>query len=98
MVNTETLQKIKSLAHALRGEIISIRRYLHAHPELSFQEKETSSFISKKLSEWKIEHRTNIGGYGIVGMIRSRNQEPSFKTIALRADMDALPITEKNQL
>jgi len=92
------LQKIKSLAHAYRGEIISIRHHLHAHPELSFQEKETAAFISKKLSEWGIEHEKNIGGYGIVGLIKSKTQNAKSKVVALRADMDALPITEQNRV
>lgn len=74
--------------------MVSIRRHLHAHPELSYEEAETSKFISKKLTEFGIEHQTNIGGYGIVGLIKGKN--PSAKTIALRADMDALPIEEKN--
>ncbi len=90
----ELKDKIKNLADSYFDEMVSIRRHLHAHPELSYEEAETSKFISKKLTEFGIEHQTNIGGYGIVGLIKGKN--PSAKTIALRADMDALPIEEKN--
>ncbi|MFI5135425.1 MAG: M20 family metallopeptidase [Chitinophagales bacterium] len=100
MANKDVLRKIKSLAHSYREEIISIRRHIHSHPELSFQEKETAAFISKKLSEWGIAHQTNIGGFGIVGLIKSNVNQSSEvnRVIALRADMDALPITEQNQV
>ncbi|MBA3649482.1 MAG: amidohydrolase [Chitinophagales bacterium] len=93
MVNKE---RVKELSAKIKEEIISIRRHLHAHPELSFQEIETAKFISSKLSAWNIEHQTGIGGNGIVALIKGRN--PGKKTIALRADMDALPITEKNEV
>ncbi len=86
--------KIKNLADAYYNELVAIRRHLHAHPELSFEEKETAAYISNKLDELGIEHTTNIGGHGIVGIIKGKN--PTIKTIALRADIDALPIEEKN--
>lgn len=86
--------KIQELSEKIQDELVAIRRHLHAHPELSYEEAETSRFISEKLSALGIEHQTNIGGYGIVGFITGKN--PSKKTIALRADMDALPIEEKN--
>src|SRR6185295_80821 len=105
MADTELIHRIKSLAHDIRGEIISIRRHLHAHPELSFYETETAKFISQKLSAWGIEHQTGIGGNGIVGTIQSsivpaemRDQSSIKKCVALRADMDALPITEQNEV
>jgi hippurate hydrolase len=82
-------------------EFISFRHHIHSHPELSFQEKETSAFIASKLTAWGIEFKQGIGaldpnqtGTGIVAMIYGKN--PSSRTIALRADMDALPIQEKN--
>jgi len=100
-VNTESIQKIKSLAHDLRDEIISIRHHLHAHPELSFQEAETAKYISQKLSSWGIEHQTGIGGNGIVGVIESQaasRKSQVGRVVALRADIDALPITEQNEV
>jgi hippurate hydrolase len=97
-VNHATISRIKSRAHELRDEVLAIRHHIHSHPELSFQEKETSAFISQKLTEAGIAHETNVGGFGIVGVIRSRIPNPAsqIRCIALRADMDALPIQEQN--
>jgi amidohydrolase len=86
--------KIQQLSSDLLSEIIQVRRYLHANPELSFQEKNTSAFVQSALQELNIPYQANIGGYGVVGYIKGKN--PDKKTIALRADMDALPITEAN--
>src|SRR4051812_40638025 len=92
----ELKDKIKKLADTYFDELVAVRRHLHENPELSFEEVETAKFISKKLSEYNIEHHNNIGGHGIVGFIKGKN--PEKKTIALRADMDALPIEEKNDV
>ncbi len=89
------LQKIKSLTKENATLLTEIRHHLHAHPELSFKEYETSRFISNKLSEWKIENKV-MAETGVVGLIEGKN--PSKKIIALRADMDALPITEQNNV
>ncbi|NOY50336.1 MAG: amidohydrolase [Chlorobi bacterium] len=78
----------------MAGELVQIRNHLHAHPELSFKEEKTAAYLSKILNSWGISHETNIGGYGIVGLIKGKN--PQKKIIALRADMDALPIREEN--
>jgi amidohydrolase len=77
-------------------EIIAVRRHLHAHPELSKEEVNTAGFISKQLTAWGISHQTGIAGHGIVGLIGGKNTGP--KVIALRADMDALPIMEENDI
>ena len=77
-------------------EIQSIRQHIHANPELSFKEFKTADFISAKLKKWGIEHETGVAGTGIVAIIRGRN--PDKKCIALRADMDALPIQEANDV
>ncbi|MEO5673262.1 MAG: M20 family metallopeptidase [Chitinophagales bacterium] len=95
-MNSQPLKQIKSLAHTYRDEIISIRHHLHSHPELSFEEKNTAEFISSMLKEWNIEHQTGIGGYGIIGVISGTNAKK--KCVALRADMDALPISEQNEV
>ena len=91
------LSKIKSLA-ALHGEeTIQNRRHLHAHPELSFQEFATAEFIKKTLEASQIPYHSGLGcETGIVALVQGKN--PSKKTIALRADMDALPIFEKNKV
>ena len=86
--------KIRSFASQYLSEAISVRRHLHQHPELSTQEVETSAFISKKLTEWGIEHRCGISKTGIVGVIKGKN--PDSFVVGLRADMDALPIAEQN--
>ncbi|MBD0379319.1 M20 family metallopeptidase [Paenibacillus sedimenti] len=75
-------------------EMVEWRRYLHQHPELSFQEYRTAEFVANHLRSWGIEVRTQVGGNGVVGLLRGDGQGP---TVALRADMDALPIQdEKN--
>ena len=88
--------KVKQEVSSIIDQLISIRRYLHEHPELSFHEEKTADYISNLLSDWHILHKTNIGGYGIVGVIEGKN--PTSKVIALRADMDALPISEENDI
>ncbi|MDB5221555.1 MAG: amidohydrolase [Chitinophagaceae bacterium] len=87
--------KIKKLAAENAEEFIAIRHHLHAHPELSYKEFETSQFIQKKLHEFGIEYKV-LATTGIVALIKGKN--PGKKIIALRADMDALPITEENNV
>jgi amidohydrolase len=90
----ENIQKIKSLASAYLSEFTKIRREIHAHPELGFEEFRTAELIATKLKELGIPFQGSIAKTGIVAMIEGMN--PAKKTIALRADMDALPIEEKN--
>lgn len=87
---------IKQLAEQHLAETVAIRRHLHAHPELSFQETETSAFVCSKLDEWGIAYKAGYVNTGIVAHIRGKN--PESKVIALRADLDALPITEANDV
>ena len=89
------LEKIKSLAAAGQEENIAIRRHLHAHPELSYQEFETCKYVQAQLSKIGIPF-TVIATTGVLGMIEGKN--PSKRVIALRADMDALPIVEENEV
>ncbi len=93
MIDKET---IKQKANDIFPQMADIRRHLHRYPELSFQETETARYISKILTEQGIEHKTGIGGNGIVALIKGKN--PGNRTVALRADMDALPVTEKNDV
>ena len=88
-------QKIKELARQMAPEFISIRRHLHAHPELSYQEFETSAFIQQKLTEYNIPFEVKATT-GVIGVIEGKN--PSSRVVALRGDMDALPITEENDV
>jgi amidohydrolase len=89
-------EKIKRLATEFHAEIVEIRRHLHSHPELSFQEVETGKFIAGKLGEFGIVHEHGWGENGVVGFIKGKN--PEKKVIALRADIDALPILEANDV
>ena len=88
-------QRIQSLAKTYASEFIDIRHHLHAHPELSYQEFETSRFIQHKLTEFGIPYKI-MAQTGVVGLIEGKN--PHKKIVALRADIDALPITEQNNI
>jgi hippurate hydrolase len=89
------IEKIKKLAANYSDEFIQIRHHLHAYPELSYQEFETSKFVQQKLKEYGIEFQ-RMATTGVVGILKGKN--PSKKVIALRADMDALPILEQNNV
>ena len=91
-----TADLIKKITEQNFNEIVSIRRYLHMNPELSFQEFETSKYVASKLNEMGIAFQDNIAGTGLVGLIHGKNN--NGRVVALRADMDALPITEQNQV
>jgi len=91
----ELLENIQSLSKAYSEEFIAVRRHLHAHPELSYLEFETSKFVQSKLSEMGISFEV-IATTGVVGIIEGKN--PQSRVIALRADMDALQIQEENDL
>jgi len=86
-------EEIKQIAATIHSKVIKNRRYLHAHPELSFNEYGTSAFIKAKLDEMQIAWKEMVGT-GIVGIIEGK--KTSDKVVALRADIDALPITEAN--
>jgi len=88
-------KRIKELAASYAPDIIAIRHHLHAHPELSYKEFETSAFVRRQLDAYGIPWKI-IADTGVVGIIEGRN--PSSRVIALRADMDALPIHEENQV
>jgi len=90
----ELKQEIKQEISQILAEIVEIRRHIHQHPELSFEEYETAAFVSKKLTEWGISHQTGIVKTGIVALIQPTL--PVNKCIALRADLDALPMQEMN--
>ena len=91
MINSQT---IKELAKGQKEEIIQVRRHLHMYPELSFKEWKTSDFIAGELEKYGIPTQRGIAETGIMGIIEGRN--PRRKVIALRAEMDALPVKEVN--
>lgn len=88
--------KIKQLSSEFHAEVTGIRHHLHANPELSFKEVNTSGYVEKILSGLDIPFRNKVAGTGITGLIEGKN--PSKKVVALRADMDALPIQETNSV
>ena len=90
------IQRIKDLASEYYDYLISVRRYLHQHPELSFHEEKTAAFICAQLDNYGISYQNNVGGHGIVALLEGKN--PSSKVFALRGDIDALPITEHNDV
>ena len=90
------VDKIKELAASFNDEMIAVRRHLHANPELSFKEHNTSKFIANQLDKIGIPYESGIVDTGIVAVIKGQN--PESKCIALRGDMDALPIQEKNDV
>lgn len=92
----ELLDKIKSLAQSHAHDVVAMRQYLHAHPELSYQEFETVKYVAAQLQSFGITTQQSVATTGLVAEIQGKN--PDKKTIALRADMDALPITEANDV
>lgn len=93
-INLSLIETIKTLAKQQAQEIISIRRHLHQHPELSFQEYKTSEFVCSILDKYQIPYTKGYVKTGIIALIKGKN--PDKKTVLLRADLDALPIEEKN--
>ncbi len=87
-------EKIKDLAAKYYPQIVALRREIHAHPELSHHETRTAALVTSELQKLDIPVQTHIAGAGVVGLLRGRNSEK--RCIALRADMDALPIHEQS--
>ena len=94
--NPNILQEIKQMANDFYHEAIEIRRHLHSIPELAFEEFKTSAFIAKKLNEMNVSFQQGIAKTGIVAIINP--EKAHIKTIALRSDMDALPLNENCNL
>src|ERR1700721_290073 len=82
-------------ARRYQDELTAIRRDIHAHPELGLEEVRTADIVARKLEEWGIEVHRGVGVTGVVGVLRNGNGQPS---VALRADMEALPILEATGL
>jgi amidohydrolase len=93
---TTLIDQIRALAETHYADVLAMRRHLHMHPELSYQEVETASFVAAQLKGLGLEVQTGIGGHGITAFIKGKN--PDSRLVALRADMDALPIREQNEV
>ncbi|MDB9357798.1 amidohydrolase, partial [Nodularia spumigena CS-587/03] len=96
------LFQLRPEIQALQPSLVDWRRKFHQRPELGFQEQLTALFVSQKLQEWGIEHQTGIAQTGIVATIYGKNttkkSQTKPKVLAIRADMDALPIHEENDV
>jgi amidohydrolase len=89
------LTRIKDLAEALAPRLIEIRRHIHSHPELSGQEHQTAAYVAGVLSSCGIVVQEAIGKTGVIGELVGRTDD---RLVAIRTDMDALPITERTRL
>ena len=89
-------EKIKELSNQIHKDIIDIRRHIHANPELSYEEYDTAKFIAAKLREFGLNPIEGMAKTGVVCLIEGKNKDE--KVIALRADIDALPIAEQNDV
>ena len=89
------IDKIRGEVDQIYEDVVALRRHLHMHPELSQQEEQTMAFVSDYLTGLNIPHQTNVGGHGIVAIIG--DPKASF-AVAVRADMDALPVLEQTGL
>ena len=89
---------IREKSEAIFEKVIAYREHMHMHPELSYQEFKTMEYVSSILTKLGIEHETGIGTTGIVGIIRADHHTSEMKCIGLRADLDALPIQEENDI
>ena len=90
-----SLNQIKEKAECVFTKVLEVRRHIHQHPELSFKEFETSKYICSLLEKMKIPYTTGHVKTGIIALIKGKN--PEKKVVLLRADLDALPITEQNK-
>jgi amidohydrolase len=97
LASTVNLKNVRLEIRALQPQLVEWRRQIHQKPELGFQEKITAEFISQKLQNWGIEHQVGIAQTGIVAIIKGEKSAPG-KVLAIRADMDALPIQELNEV
>ena len=97
-MNPEIFSAISLKAADLYLKIKGYREHLHQYPELSYKEFETMAFVSERLTELGIPHETKVGGTGVVGIIRNDLHPKEATCVALRADLDALPIQEENEV
>jgi len=97
-MSPEIQNTIETFSDQLFEKVRSHREYLHANPELSYSEHNTMAYVGRVLSTLGIEHITGIGGTGVVGMIRGDHHTENQACIGLRADLDALPIHEQNDV
>jgi amidohydrolase len=93
--NNSMLTRIKDVAETLRPRLIEIRRHIHSHPELSGQEHQTAAYVAGVLSSCGVVVQQGVGKTGVIGELVGRTDD---RLVAVRTDMDALPITERTRL
>ena len=89
------MAELKELIQKYLPQVLEHRRHIHAHPELTGQEKETAAYIAAQLRKMGLEPTENVGGYGVTAVIEGKGEG---KCVGLRADFDALPIQENTGL
>jgi hippurate hydrolase len=94
MLNDNAFARVSDF-EAKKEELTAVRRYLHANPELSHNEEKTARYVADKLIAWGYEVTENVGGYGVVARMTAGT---GTRSVAIRADMDALPIAEETGL
>ena len=92
----ELAERIKTLSKQIHPEIVNMRRHIHANPELSYEEFNTAKYVATRLREFGLNPVEGIANTGVVCIIEGKNKDS--RVIALRADMDALPILEQNDV
>ncbi len=98
---TQDFSALRPEIRALQSELVNWRRQLHQRPELGFQEEITARFISDRLQSWGIQHQSGVAKTGLVAVIEgqgSRGAEDRVPVLAIRADMDGLPVQERNEV
>src|SRR3954463_14980921 len=94
-MNQPNLSTILAALEPKRAAFVALRRQLHAYPETAYEEQRTSALVAQELKTYGLEVHRGLARTGVVGVLHGR---PSRRAIGLRADMDALPITEQNDL
>ncbi len=97
-MKAELKKHIERLSSELFEKVRSYRHHLHANPELSYQEHETMQYVSDCLTSMGIDHTSGVGGTGLVALIKGEHHQADQEAIGLRADLDALPIIEENNV
>lgn len=97
-MNPELKAKIEALSSKFYQRVKEIREHIHANPELSYEEYQTMKYVSDVLTDLGIDHKTGIGETGVVAIIRNDQHPTDMPCIGLRADLDALPINEENNV
>ena len=95
-MNNSLQSTVERLSEEIFEKVVEYRKHIHQHPELSYQEFETMNYISKQLKTLGIPHETGVAETGIVALIEGKHHKKGEPCIALRADIDALPIQEEN--